>query len=135
MLHWEFKTILLLKSKFYCCEPKWPQVDHWPLNIGLNVSYWSTCISLMVMLCCIDELQHFLWKITFDPSDLEWPHHVSGGSQADKHVCSCYVTWTNYSIFSKNDLYISSVKMTFDPSDPKWPQIEIFPKSICYCFY
>ena len=51
--------------------------------------------------------------MTFDPSDPKWPqidtwpHNIGRGSQAGQHAWVLwlyYVTGTNYSIFSENDL-------------------------------
>ena len=49
-------------------------------------------MSLTVMLCNMDELYHFYWKLAFNPSDPKWPridiwlHNIGRGSQADKYV-------------------------------------------------
>ena len=61
------------KWPFDSCDPKWPQVDLWPHNIGrgsqANVHVW------IVWSCYIQRTSYstFWWKWPFDPCDPKWP--------------------------------------------------------------
>ena len=64
------------KWPFDSCDPKWPQVDLWPHNIGrgsqANVHVW------IVWSCYIQRTNYstFSWKWHFDPCDPKWPQWI-----------------------------------------------------------
>ena len=64
------------KWPFDSCDPKWPQVDLWPHNIGrgsqANVHVW------IVWSCYIQRTSYstFSWKWPFDPCDPKWPQRI-----------------------------------------------------------
>ena len=65
----------------------------------------------------MDELQHFLVKMTFWPQwpqiDI-WPHTIEGLKLINVYESYCQATWTSYSIFSENDLLTP-----VNPNDPR----------------
>ena len=80
------------KSKFEHYDPKWPQVDIWPHNIGrwsqADEHVWVLWSCYVTWMSCSIFSENDL----FDPSDPKlpqidiWPHEVRRGSQVDQHV-------------------------------------------------
>ena len=112
------------KWPFDSCDPKWPQVDLWPHNIGrgsqANVHVW------IVRSCYIQRTSYstFSWKWPFDPCDPKWPQWffrlitlIQGIWLMHMHESHgpFHVICRSYSTFSENDLFTPVT-----PNDPGW---------------
>ena len=118
-----------MKITFRPCDPKWPQIDNWPHNIGsgsnTNEQVW------VLWSCCFTWANYSIFSEN-DPMP-QWPLMTPDWNITPQHRqrVSSWCTCASLMVMLCNISYrIFLWKSRYDLCDPKLTQIDIWPHNI-----